>query len=136
MSCLNTADAETCTEIRYETDHHRYEATYHEAIEIAGETIYSVTNRRLGNVDLTVTKEWVDGDGERREEIQTELEELKKEPHGGLSLNPRLTFADSVDSEGSGYKIDYENDYVTIGNKARSGADHAPCKRGRRFNRR
>lgn len=112
-----TADAETCTEIRYETDHHRYEATYHEAIEIAGETIYSVTNRRLGNVDLTVTKEWVDGDGERREEIQTELEELKEESHGGLSLNLRLTFADSVDSEGSGYKIDYENDYVTIGNR-------------------
>ena len=26
-----------------------------------GETVCTVTNRRLGNVDLTVTKEWQDG---------------------------------------------------------------------------
>ena len=42
---------------------HAYEATY-DREEIAGETVCTVTNRRLGNVDLTVTKDWRDGGGD------------------------------------------------------------------------
>lgn len=103
------------TAIRYETEHHHYEATYYSPMEIAGETVYSVTNRRLGNVNLTATKEWVDGDGERRDEIQAELARLKDEKRVDLSLNLKLVFADNIDS--SGYEIYYEENTVSIGNR-------------------
>lgn len=45
---------------QYETDYHRYEVTYDD-ITLAGQTVYVVTNRRLGNIDLTATKVWNDG---------------------------------------------------------------------------
>ena len=41
---------------------------------IAGTEFLTVTNRRLGNIDLTVTKQWLDGKGSVREELLAELE--------------------------------------------------------------
>lgn len=40
-------------------ENHTYEATY-DSENVANEIVWTVTNRRLGNVDLTVTKDWLD----------------------------------------------------------------------------
>ena len=53
---------------QYQTEHHRYEATYSQT-EVSGEDIFIVNNRRLGNIDLTVTKTWNDGDGQLRKAL-------------------------------------------------------------------
>lgn len=74
------------TAIPYETENHRYEATYsHEVLQ--GVTIYTVANRRFGNIDLTATKTWQDGAGELRAKIAEEAEA------GGYSLVLQLEFA-------------------------------------------
>ena len=89
---------------------HAYEATY-DREKIAGETVCTVTNRRLGNVDLTVTKDWRDGGGRRRGELQAALENTS-----GLTLAVKLKIAASDDTEGQ-FKI-YQKDgfgYVNLG---------------------
>ena len=104
------------TAIQYSTEYHYYEATYrHE--DISNITFYTVTNRRLGNINLTATKTWVDGDGEKRQEIQAELERLEGE---GVTLYPalRLQFAD--ENNPSYYEISRNGvdnaDYIAVGN--------------------
>ena len=70
-----TPDYETATApgeksvYQYQTTHHRYEATYSETT-VSGEKIFIVNNRRLGNIDLTVTKTWNDGEGQLRDALQ------------------------------------------------------------------
>ena len=86
----------TYTAIQYETEYHRYEATYSRDT-IAGTEFLTVTNRRLGNIDLTVTKQWLDGDGSVREELLAELEKTQENP----DLAQRLYLAIRLDSEGS-----------------------------------
>ena len=118
---FDTGGNDDYTAIRYETDNHRYEATYYEPTIVAGEALYTVANRRLGTVNVTATKSWIDGDGTRREEIQEALEDL---PEGKkLTLNLRLYFADYEDNED--YTIDYENDTVTIG----GATDHVQIRK-------
>lgn len=46
--------------VQYETRFHKYEATF-SMEELEGVQFYTVTNRRLGKINLTVTKNWVDG---------------------------------------------------------------------------
>lgn len=84
------------TAIQYETEYHRYEATYSRDT-IAGTEFLTVTNRRLGNIDLTVTKQWLDGDGSVREELLAELEKTQENP----DLAQRLYLAIRLDFEGS-----------------------------------
>ncbi len=84
----NTVAAPTA--IRYETEHHRYEATYGREM-VGGEEFRTVTNRRLGNVDITVTKKWLDGDGGQRDAVKTELENLGED---APTLVFRLDFAE------------------------------------------
>lgn len=102
------------TAIQFGTEHHKYEATYtHEIVD--GITFYQVTNRRLGNIDMTVTKQWVDGDGERHKEMQRELERLK-EKGTPLTLMLRLKFIN--EQVPSYYQITYgqdQGDTVTVG---------------------
>ena len=89
---------------------HAYEATY-DREKIAGETVCTVTNRRLGNVDLTVTKDWRDGGGDGVGELQAALENTP-----GLTLAVKLKIAASDDTEGQ-FKI-YQKDgfgYVNLG---------------------
>lgn len=80
---------------QYQTKHHRYEATYSEAI-VSGEKIFIVNNRRLGNIDLTVTKTWNDGEGQLREALAAANEQL-----GNAAIYPyiQLEFAEGYDSE-------------------------------------
>ena len=53
-------------------ENHTYEATY-DSENVANEIVWTVTNRRLGNVDLTVTKDWRDGNGEGVDALQTAM---------------------------------------------------------------
>lgn len=108
----------TYTAIQYKTEHHRYEATYSRDT-IAGTEFLTVTNRRLGNIDLTVTKQWLDGEGSVRKEL---LDELKKtwenpDPANKLYLAIRLDFDGATEDY---YEITRngpgEADTITVGN--------------------
>ncbi len=78
---------------RYATENHMYEAVYPEPSEAGTDLMYSVINRRLGNTDVHITKNWIDGDGSIREDISEALENINA--HGEkLRLALRLGFAD------------------------------------------
>lgn len=97
-------------------ENYKYMATYSKN-EVEGETVYAVTNTRIGTVDLTVHKKWLDGDESKREELEAAAEELK-EKGKTLALALRLDFSEA--SQGGGYKISYngidKTDYVDVGN--------------------
>lgn len=104
---------------QFETEYHNYEATYSfEKLKPTGnadKTIpcFTVTNRRLGNINLTITKDWKDGDGEKREKLKDALEKA------GLELAVRLDFASmsqdsSYEITRTGYMNDSAGDTVTI----------------------
>lgn len=108
------------TAIQYETEYHRYEATYSRDT-IAGTEFLTVTNRRLGNIDLTVTKQWLDGKGSVREELLDKLKKTRENPDPAnpasqLYLAIRLDFVGGEDY----YKIirngPGEADTITVGN--------------------
>lgn len=107
----------TYTAIQYETEYHRYEATYSRDT-IAGTEFLTVTNRRLGNIDLTVTKQWLDGEGSVREELLAELEKTweNSDPASQLYLAIRLDLVGGEDY----YKITRNGpdkaDTITVGN--------------------
>lgn len=107
----------TYTAIQYETEYHRYEATYSRDT-IAGTEFLTVTNRRLGNIDLTVTKQWLDGKGSVREELLAELEKTweNPDPADKLYLAIRLDFDGGEDY----YEITRNGpdaaDTITVGN--------------------
>lgn len=110
----------TYTAIQYETEYHRYEATYSRDT-IAGTEFLTVTNRRLGNIDLTVTKQWLDGEGSVREELLAELEKTWENPDPAnpanqLYLAIRLDFVGGEDY----YEIIRNGpdtaDTITVGN--------------------
>lgn len=92
----DTPKAPATTDVyQYQTKHHRYEATYSETT-VSGEKIFIVNNRRLGNIDLTVTKTWNDGEGQLRDALAAANEKL-----GNAAIYPyiQLEFADGYDSE-------------------------------------
>lgn len=103
---------------QFQTEHHKYEATYSfEELKPTetGEAIpcFTVTNRRLGNINLTITKDWKDGDGEKRETLKNALKKA------GLELAVRLDFAsmsqdNSYEITRTGYMDDSAGDTVTI----------------------
>ena len=101
-------------EVRYEctTDNHIYEVSYEDTpTVIAGTYFYTVTNRRLGNIDLTVTKEWNDGDGERRKLLEAALEELGK--NGNVNLYPAIKLQLVGDGDMSQFKE--PGDWIQVG---------------------
>ena len=62
----------------YNTAYHKYEAFY-SMVDLNGVGFYTVTNRRLGTVDIDVTKYWKDGSSEnamseKRRELQDALD--------------------------------------------------------------
>lgn len=107
----------TYTAIQYKTEHHRYEATYSRDT-IAGTEFLTVTNRRLGNIDLTVTKQWLDGEGSVRKELLAELEKTwaNSDPASQLYLAIRLDLVGGEDY----YEITRNGpdtaDTITVGN--------------------
>lgn len=95
------------TAIQFAGAHHNYEATYLDK-KIENEHCYIVTNRRLGRIDLTVTKTWIDGDRQATEALQAALEKEN------MALALRLEFDCEV-KEGV-YEIG--DDSVTLGGQA------------------
>lgn len=111
----------TYTQARVDTDYHKYEVTYAydesfggDGGVFAGVPCFTVTNRRLGNVEITVTKNWVDGDGEKRTALADALQTA------GIQLAVRLDFlSEAPDGQKyeitrSGYGDDTQGDTVTI----------------------
>lgn len=94
------------TAIQFEGEYHYYEATYSDK-QIENEHCYIVTNRRLGRIDLTVTKTWIDGDRQATEALQEALKENE------MALALRLEFDCEVKE---GYVIG--KDSVTLGGQA------------------
>ncbi len=86
----------------FETEEHMYLQRY-SIMDIAGNDFYTVTNQRLGIIDLTVTKEWRDGEGGTRADFLKILEEEN------ASLGIRLISTDVEDA------IDYDGSTVDIG---------------------
>lgn len=95
------------TAIQFAGTYHNYEATYLDK-KIENEHCYIVTNRRLGRIDLTVTKTWIDGDRQATEALQAALAEKN------MALALRLEFDCEV-KEGV-YEIG--DDSVTLGGQA------------------
>lgn len=88
---------------QYQTEHHRYEATYSKT-QVSGEDIFIVNNRRLGNIDLTVTKTWNDGEGQLRDALQKANDALGADK----AIYPylELKFADGYTAEGRTIGVD------------------------------
>lgn len=107
----------TYTAIQYKTEYHRYEAAYSRDT-IAGTEFLTVTNRRLGNIDLTVTKQWLDGEGSVRKELLAELKKTwaNSDPASQLYLAIRLDLVGGEDY----YEITRNGpdkaDTITVGN--------------------
>lgn len=115
-----------------QTEHHRYQVTYVQE-DTAGSSAaaggvnasFTITNRRLGSIDLTVTKTWVDGrEGDTSqvlEQIQKVLQGYAEDKGTYLALAFRLVFDDSMgDTEANGWKITYSgpsahSDTVCVG---------------------
>ena len=102
------AEPDEGTFIQFAGPHHYYEATY-SMTTFAGQQAFTVTNRRLGIIDLTVTKTWVDGNDKETEELLEALEE------NGLALALQLKFDGATKA---GYEIDYTANTVTLGQEA------------------
>lgn len=116
---LKTEDAENYTTIQFTGPDHYYEATYSMSTFAGYENVFTVTNRRLGIIDLTVTKTWVDGDNSETELLMDALAE------NNLALALYLKFDPDFVPEDNEYKIDYENNTITLGNEVvdiRNGA--------------
>ncbi len=74
---LDTGSNNDYSTLQYQAENHKYEVSY--SVEtVEGLKFYTAENRRLGNVDLTVTKEWTDGDGSQRQAIAEELRRIER----------------------------------------------------------
>ena len=125
------------------TDNHRYQVTYENKTDELDEgglggikASFMVTNRRLGNINLTVTKEWVDGSGQVASEdaltpaqqIAQVLEEIYDDGEGAtLALAFRLKFDVPDDQVPKGWEITNTgpfqlDDTVTVGD----GGENTP----------
>lgn len=103
------------TAIQFTTQYHKYEVTY-QSENINGTLMYVARNRRLGNVDLTVQKSWLDGEGSYRTKIQKAIENLPAEK----KLSPAL-YLEFRNAEGeTGYSISRNGlgqpDTIIVGN--------------------
>ena len=101
-----TADDPYPAHHRFATQYHTYDVTYAAPQQVANDYIYTATNRRLGNVNLTVTKTWLDGGGAWRERLAAALN------GAGLTLALQLDFANGAKD---GFAIDYAAGTVTVG---------------------
>lgn len=95
------------------TQNHRYQVTYVEEKDAAAKfnahSAYTITNRRLGIINLKVQKTWLDGESKVVEQLSKELEKIN-ESGTRLALVFKLQFADRQDG--------WEITYTGIGNTA------------------
>lgn len=89
----------------YETSYHRYRVLYDKQT-IGATNVFTVTNQRLGNVDVTVEKTWNVGDGEKLKAVIEALKALENPPRLVLQLEFDPNY---VDEGNTSYDIDDEN---------------------------
>lgn len=113
------------------TDHHRYQVSYQQdKVEnstdpAAGgvDASFTITNRRLGSIDLTATKYWVDGREGNSSQVIGQIEKVLGEyANEGtrLALAFRLVFDDSMADKPDSWNITYSgpsahSDTVCVG---------------------
>lgn len=114
------------TAIEYATDNHRYAVTYSYEAEFGqaeagqdpvgyeGCACYTITNRRLGNIDLTVTKTWYDGDGEARTKLAEALQRDGLELAIRLDIQSETSLNQQYEITYTGYAGGSTGDTVTI----------------------
>lgn len=104
------------------SQYHRYQVTYSKFTPIESSDYKfsaTVTNRRLGNIDITVHKVWNSGDGSEADDLRQELQraQIPGATEQGASLALKLDFHESTQSKN--YKIEkYEgttDEYITLG---------------------
>ena len=112
----NTTPAES-NEFQYHTENHPYEAFY-TMQHLEDVEFYTVTNRRLGTVNIDVTKNWLDGSegtalSENRQNLINALE------NAGYQLVVKLVPSDIQDDDVSikNIKIDYAKGTVNLGGR-------------------
>lgn len=100
-----------------EGTNHIYEVTYSEKEELAGASCYTVTNRRLGHINIVATKHWNDG-GNNGQRIEDALEAIPQTERPRLVL--RLQFANQlaqydIRRAAEGYdEISLGGDYIPV----------------------
>lgn len=111
----------TYTQARVDTDYHKYEVTYAydesfggDGVVFEGVPCFTVTNRRLGNVDITVTKNWVDGGGEKRTALADALQTARIQLAVRLDFLSEAPYGQKYEITRSGYGNDTQGDTVTI----------------------
>lgn len=85
---------------QYETQYHRYEATYSKT-KVSGQDLFVVNNRRLGNIDMTVEKIWKDGDGQLRNALAEANDKLETDGYGTVTPYLELVFEDGYTNVGT-----------------------------------
>ena len=62
----------------YRTEQHEYKVSYTEPDQAdpVGKSVFTIKNRRVGSVNFTLTKKWVDGDGSIRTAIKNAVEQI------------------------------------------------------------
>lgn len=90
---------------QYETQYHRYEATYSKT-EVSGQDLFVVNNRRLGNIDMTVEKTWKDGDGQLRNALAEANDKLEAAGKGTVTPYLELVFEDGYTDVGTIFEKD------------------------------
>lgn len=96
------------------TQYHRYEVTYSGIESLDGISdnmcVATVTNRRLGNIDVEITKNWASGDNTQVEALKTAL------ANADMSLALKLDFHESMgDTAAKEYEINYTKGTVSLG---------------------
>lgn len=64
----------------YRTAQHEYKVSYTgpDQEDPVGKSVFTIKNRRVGSVNFTLTKKWVDGDGSIRTAIKKAVEQINK----------------------------------------------------------
>lgn len=112
------------TAIEYTTSNHKYAVTYSYEANFGEEeggdagykgcACYTITNRRLGNIDLTVTKTWRDGDGEARTKLAEALKDAGLALAVQLSIQSEPSLGQEYTITNKGYGNENKGDTVTI----------------------
>ena len=72
----------------YRTGEHLYRVSYSHSTTGSGEQnhdIYTVSNRRIGTIDITLTKNWLDGDRTKRVALANAVEKINQQAGGDPS---------------------------------------------------
>ena len=64
----------------YQTKQHEYKVSYTEPdqADTVGKSVFTIKNRRVGSVNFTLTKKWVDGDGSIRTAIKKAVDQINQ----------------------------------------------------------